>query len=80
MSGTPLLAKGGDNAQLKEQLKDWAGKTIPMLKHHLDMAEGLEEWRVYLRAIGRHPAAFLAAIVYTALWLTGPPSTWRYLS
>ena len=30
-------AKSGDNAALK----DWAGKTLPTLKHHLDMAEGL---------------------------------------
>jgi putative membrane protein len=32
-------AKGGDNPDLK----DWAGKTIPALKHHLDMAEGLKK-------------------------------------
>ncbi|RZN11748.1 DUF305 domain-containing protein [Bradyrhizobium genosp. SA-3] len=30
-------AKGGDNAALK----DWAGKTLPTLKHHLDMAKEL---------------------------------------
>ena len=30
-------AKGGDNSDLK----DWAGKTIPTLKHHLEMAESL---------------------------------------
>lgn len=30
-------AKGGDNADLK----DWAGKTLPALKHHLDMAKAL---------------------------------------
>ena len=30
-------AKGGDNADLK----DWAGKTLPALKHHLEMAENL---------------------------------------
>jgi putative membrane protein len=30
-------AKGGDNAALK----DWAGKTLPALKHHLDMAKEL---------------------------------------
>lgn len=30
-------AKGGDNSDLK----DWAGKTLPALKHHLEMAEGL---------------------------------------
>jgi putative membrane protein len=30
-------AKGGDNAGLK----DWAGKTLPALKHHLEMAEDL---------------------------------------
>ena len=29
--------KGGDNAQLK----DWAGTTLPVLQHHLDMAQGL---------------------------------------
>jgi putative membrane protein len=32
-------AKGGDNADLK----DWAGKTLPTLKHHLEMAEGLKK-------------------------------------
>jgi putative membrane protein len=31
-------AKGGDNADLK----DWAGKTLPALQHHLDMAEKLK--------------------------------------
>jgi putative membrane protein len=30
-------AKGGDNSELK----DWAGKTLPALKHHLDMAKEL---------------------------------------
>jgi putative membrane protein len=30
-------AKGGDNADLK----DWAGKTLPTLKHHLEMAQEL---------------------------------------
>jgi putative membrane protein len=30
-------AKGGDNAELK----DWAGKTLPALQHHLDMAQDL---------------------------------------
>jgi putative membrane protein len=30
-------AKGGDSADLK----DWAGKTLPALKHHLEMAEDL---------------------------------------
>ena len=30
-------AKGGDNSKLK----DWAGKTLPALKHHLDMAKEL---------------------------------------
>ena len=29
--------KGGDNAKLK----DWAAKTLPTLKHHLEMAIGL---------------------------------------
>jgi putative membrane protein len=30
-------AKGGDNSELK----NWAGKTLPALKHHLDMAKEL---------------------------------------
>lgn len=30
-------AKGGDNAELK----DWAGKTVPALRHHLEMAKEL---------------------------------------
>jgi putative membrane protein len=30
-------AKGGDNADLK----DWAGKTLPALQHHLEMAQEL---------------------------------------
>jgi putative membrane protein len=32
-------AKGGDNSDLK----DWAGKTLPVLKHHLEMAENLKK-------------------------------------
>jgi putative membrane protein len=32
-------AKGGDNADLK----DWAGKTLPTLRHHLEMAQGLKK-------------------------------------
>ncbi len=32
-------AKGGDDAELKS----WAGKTLPALKHHLEMAQGLEK-------------------------------------
>jgi putative membrane protein len=32
-------AKGGENADLK----NWAGKTLPALKHHLDMAEKLKK-------------------------------------
>jgi putative membrane protein len=32
-------AKGGENADLK----NWAGKTLPTLKHHLDMAENLKK-------------------------------------
>src|SRR3979409_2081423 len=32
-------AKGGDNADLK----DWAGKTLPALRHHLDMAQNLSK-------------------------------------
>jgi hypothetical protein len=26
-----------------DDLKDWAGKTLPALKHHLEMAQGLEK-------------------------------------
>lgn len=32
-------AKGGDNADLKS----WAGKTLPALKHHLEMAQTLSK-------------------------------------
>jgi putative membrane protein len=32
-------AKSGDNPELK----DWAGKTLPALKHHLEMAENLSK-------------------------------------
>jgi putative membrane protein len=32
-------AKGGDN----EKLKGWASKTLPALKHHLEMAEALNK-------------------------------------
>jgi putative membrane protein len=34
-------SKGGDNAELK----DWAGKTLPALKHHLEMAQKLDDAR-----------------------------------
>ncbi len=34
-------AKGGDNAKLK----DWAGKTLPALQHHLQMAEQMNNNR-----------------------------------
>ena len=32
-------AKGGDNADLK----NWAGKTLPALQHHLEMAQNLKK-------------------------------------
>jgi putative membrane protein len=32
-------AKGGDNADLK----NWAGKTLPALRHHLEMAQSLKK-------------------------------------
>jgi putative membrane protein len=32
-------AKGGDDAALK----DWAGKTLPHLEQHLEMAQNLEQ-------------------------------------
>ena len=35
-------AKGGDNPDLK----NWAGKTLPTLKHHLEMAQNLKKGRV----------------------------------
>ena len=34
-------AKGGENAKLK----DWAGKTLPALQHHLQMAEQMNDNR-----------------------------------
>jgi putative membrane protein len=34
-------ASGGDNSALK----DWAGKTLPALQHHLDMAQALDKNR-----------------------------------
>jgi putative membrane protein len=34
-------AKGGENPKLK----DWAGKTLPHLQHHLEMAQALEKNR-----------------------------------
>jgi len=34
-------AKGGDNAALK----DWAGKTLPALQHHLEIAQKLDKNR-----------------------------------
>jgi putative membrane protein len=32
-------SRSGENAKLK----DWAGKTLPTLRHHLEMAEGLQK-------------------------------------
>jgi putative membrane protein len=34
-------ARGGDSAKLK----DWAGKTLPALQHHLQMAEQMDKNR-----------------------------------
>jgi putative membrane protein len=34
-------AKGSDDAKLK----DWAGKTLPTLQHHLEMAHALNKSR-----------------------------------
>jgi putative membrane protein len=34
-------AKSGDNTKLKE----WAGKTLPALQHHLEMAQGMDKKR-----------------------------------
>jgi putative membrane protein len=33
------LRQGGDNADLK----NWAGKTLPALQHHLEMAQALKK-------------------------------------
>jgi putative membrane protein len=39
---TPLrYAAGGDN----DKLKDWAGKTLPALQHHLEMAQQMNQNR-----------------------------------
>jgi putative membrane protein len=34
-------AKGGEDPKLK----DWAGKTLPALQHHLQMAEKMDDHR-----------------------------------
>ena len=34
-------SKSGDNSKLK----DWAGKTLPTLQHHLEMAQALDKKR-----------------------------------
>jgi putative membrane protein len=34
-------SKSGDNPKLK----DWAGKTLPALQHHLDMAQAMNKSR-----------------------------------
>ena len=34
-------AKGGEDAKLK----DWAGKTLPALQHHLEMAQAMDKNR-----------------------------------
>jgi putative membrane protein len=34
-------AKGGENSKLK----DWAGRTLPALQHHLDMAQAMDKNR-----------------------------------
>ena len=34
-------AKGGENSKLK----GWAGKTLPALQHHLDMAQTMDKNR-----------------------------------
>jgi Domain of unknown function (DUF4142) len=42
-------AKGGENAEPK----DWAGKTLPALKHHLELAEA----SIRLSKLGRGAAS-----------------------
>jgi putative membrane protein len=39
-------AKGGENAKLK----DWADKTLPTLRHHLEMAQDLAAGKT----VGKH--------------------------
>jgi putative membrane protein len=39
-------SKSGDNPKLK----DWAGKTLPTLRHHLEMAQGLSKGKT----VGQH--------------------------
>jgi len=39
-------SKSGDNPKLK----DWAGKTLPVLQHHLQMAEALEKARLIAKS------------------------------
>jgi putative membrane protein len=41
MSLFERYSKGGDN----NKLKDWAGKTLPVLQHHLEMAEQMDKNR-----------------------------------
>lgn len=41
-------AKGGDVAELK----DWAGKTLPALRHHLEMAQKLDDQRKSAPTVG----------------------------
>jgi hypothetical protein len=40
-SGDQCGAKGGDDPKLK----DWAGKTLPALRYHLDMAQAMNNDR-----------------------------------
>jgi putative membrane protein len=39
-------SKSGDNSKLK----DWAGNTLPTLRHHLEMAQGLSKGKT----VGQH--------------------------
>ena len=51
-------ANGGDDPKLK----DWAGKTLPALKHHLEMAQAArQEPEVNARRAGMNQRAFLVA-------------------
>jgi putative membrane protein len=42
-------AQGGDNPKLK----DWAGKTLPALQHHLEMAQQMDDNRKIGPTVGR---------------------------
>jgi hypothetical protein len=40
---TSANSGGAEATAARSDLKDWAGKIIPTLKHHLEMAESLKD-------------------------------------